>query len=184
LKEASPKERRYKDQKGEPMSDYNIYSAMQTGKPIKTYKKVVLGRVYASVLDPFTEEPTGMMLYGDPKRNDESCFIDIWSERDLLFFKKMNKSHLMNGFIIEVARDAPPVEDEQPIETYSDEQLMEVINKKFLALQAVLNKISSDAVLFRMVDLAREMEKSDKIIRAIEARLSEVGVSPEVQVVP
>lgn len=156
------------------MSDYNMYSAMQTGKPIKTFKKVVLGRVYVSVLDPFTEEPTGVMLYGDPKRNDDTCFIDIWSERDLLFFRKMNKTHLNNGYILESERTTPPEGEEQPIETYTDDQLRDVINKRFLGLQAVLNKIDSEAVLFRMVDLAKDMEKSSKIVDAIEARLSEV----------
>jgi len=152
---------------------YNMYSAMQTGKPFKTYKKTVLGRVYVSAIDPFSEQPTGVMLYGDPKRNDESCFIDMWSERDDLFFRKMNKVHFASGYIIETVRKEQAV-IETPIEQYSDEQLKAVVNYKFLALQARLNKIESDVVLYRMLDLAREMDKSEKITRVIEARLSEI----------
>jgi hypothetical protein len=154
--------------------NHNIYSAMQTGKPFKTYKKTVLGRVYVSAIDPFNEQPTGVMLYGDPKRNDESCFIDMWSERDDLFFKKMNKVHFSSGYIIETVRKEQTVV-ETPIEQYSDEQLKAVVNYKFLALQARLNKINSDVVLYRMLDLAREMDKSEKITRVIEARLSEIS---------
>jgi hypothetical protein len=154
--------------------DLDLYSAMQSGKPYKTYKKVVLGRVYVSAIDPFTEQPTGIMLYGDPKRTDESCFIDMWNERDDLFFTKQNKSHLASGFIVEIVRPAPTVK-ELTIEQYNDEQLREVVNMKFLALQAKLNKTSSEAVLYRMLSLAEEMDKSVKIVGAIQARLSEVN---------
>jgi hypothetical protein len=158
-------------------NEQNLYSAMQTGTPYKTYKKVVLGRVYVSAIDPFTEQPTGIMLYGDPKRNDESCFIDMWSERDNLFFMKMNKVHFDSGFIVETVREAKAIV-EQPIEQYSDNQLKEVINLRYLALQARLNKVTTEAVLLRMIDIAREIEKSDKIIGAIEARLAEVNKLP------
>lgn len=157
--------------------EQNLYSAMQTGKPYKTYKKTVLGRVYVSAIDPFNGEPVAIMLYGDPKRDDESCYIDVWNERDDLFFRKMNKVHFNAGYIIEVVRKEPEVV-ETPIEQYSDEQLKSIINLKFLALQARLNKVGSEAVLFRMIDLAREMEKSEKIVGAIEARLSEVNKLP------
>ena len=147
---------------------------MHTGKTFKTYKKAVLGRVYVSAIDPFTEQPTGVMLYGDPKRSDESCFIDMWSERDDLFFRKMNKVHFDSGYIIETVRKEKEVV-EISIEQYSDEQLKEVVNLKFFALQARLNKVVNEAVLYRMLDLANEMEKSEKIIRAIEARLTEIN---------
>jgi hypothetical protein len=154
-------------------NELSTYSAMQTGNPYRTYKKTVLGRVYVSVIDPFSEQPTGILLYGDPKRGDESCFIDMWSERDDLFFKKMNKVHFASGYIIESPRPEK-VQVEIPIEQYSDEQLKGVINLKFLALQAKLNKIESEAVLLRMVDIAENIEKSAAIIRAIKARLSEI----------
>ena len=155
-------------------TDLDLYSAMQSGKPYKTYKKVVLGRVYVSAIDPFTEQPTGIMLYGDPRRGDESCFIDMWNERDNLFFIKQNKSHLASGFIVEVVREVKAA-PEPTFEQSTDEQLKEIINKKYLALQAILNKTSSEAVLYRIIDLARDMEKSEKIIGALEARLSEVN---------
>lgn len=156
-------------------NDISAYSSSQSGKPYKTYKKVVLGRVYVSMIDPFSGQPTGYMLYGDPKRNDESCYLIMWNEIDDRFFRTRNKSHLDAGFIIEVPNKETPEVIEQPLEQYSDEQLKEVINKRYLALQAILNKTSSEAVLFRMIDLAREMEKSEKIIGAIEARLAEVN---------
>jgi hypothetical protein len=158
-------------------NEYNIYSAMQTGKPYKTYKKTVLGRVYVSAIDPFSSQPTGIMLYGDPKRGDESCFIDMWNERDDLFFRRQNKTHFDSGYIIETVRAVKEVV-EAPIEQATDSQLKDIINLRFLGLQAKLNKIDSEAVLLRMVDIAREIEKSEKIVNAIEARLSEVQKLP------
>lgn len=157
--------------------DYQTASAMQAGKPFKTYKKVVLGRVYVSALDPFTGQPSGVMLYGDPKRDDKTCYIDMWTERDDNFFKRANEVHFKAGYILE-SRPIEKKEEELPIEQYSDDQLKGIINLRYLALQAKLNKIESEPVLYRMIGLAKDMEKSAKISGAIEARLSEVqGIS-------
>jgi len=156
-------------------NNIDTFSAMQTGTPYKTYKKTILGRVYVIAIDPFNENPIGVMLYGDPTRGDESCFIDMWNERDDVFFKRKNKVHFDSGYIIEVLRKVKETPVEIPIEQFSDEQLKEVINMKFLALQAKLNKTSNEAVLYRMVDLSKEIGKSDAIVRAIEARLAEVN---------
>jgi hypothetical protein len=154
-------------------NELEMYSSMQTGVPYKTYKKTILGKVYVSAIDPFSEQITGYLLYGDPKRGDESCFIDMWSERDDLFFRKSNRVHFEKGYLMETVRKhEEPVET--PIEQASDETLKGIINMKFLALQSKLNKIKTEAVLLRILDLAREMDKSEAIIRAIEARLTEV----------
>lgn len=141
--------------------------------PYKTYKKTILGKVYVVALDPFSGQPTGYLMYGDPKRNDESCFISVGTREEDNFFRSNNKVHFKKGFLIESTRVIPEVTD-VPVEQFSDEQLKNVINKKFLALQAWLNKVSSEIVIMRMVDLAVEMDKSAAIIRALEARLSEI----------
>ena len=152
--------------------DSATFSAMQIGKPFSTYKKTVLGKIYVSVLSPFDNIPTGELLVGDPKRDEDGVFIDIWDEMQDLYFNKMNKLHFEAGRIIKVVRKESEKAKEQPIEQYSDEQLGDVLDSKFFTLRATIDKVNSKAVMFRLIDLAREMEKSEKLINTLEARLA------------
>ena len=148
-----------------------IYSAMQLNKPFKTYRKTILAKVSVNILDPFTDIPTGILLTGNPK-TDSNASIDLWSEKEDVFFKRMNKRHFEIGNLLEIVR----VEEvrERTIESYTDEELSTIINSKFLSLQSILNKTDSVAVLLRMIDLAEGLEKSDKIMSALKSRLSEL----------
>lgn len=155
----------------------SIYSAMQEDKPIKSYIKTILGKVYVMVLDPFNDQPMGLLLEGDPKKPDEGAILDVWTTKQDVFIRNMNRNHFTNGLIKEYTRSTEP--RERTIEEATDPELTEIVNLKFLSLQSKLNKITSIPVLFRLANLARENEKSDKIIRAIEARLSEVQSLPK-----
>jgi len=158
------------------MEDSRIFGAMQEGTPYKSYIKTILGKVYMNILNPFDGKPAGILLSGDPTVRPEECILDVWSEKENSYVKSMNKIHFETGTVIEFIRPTQQVK-EKTIEEYSDEELEVVINSKFLALQSTLNKIESTPVLFRMTSLARKMEKSEKIIGAIEARLSEVQLN-------
>ena len=154
-------------------SNRDVFSAMQTEKPYKSYRKTVLGRVFVHVLDPFDGKADGVILFG-VKQLDETGIVDVWSEREDVFFKKMNKTHFETGNIIEFVREEKQEPEEKTIEAYSDAELKEVINQKWFALQSAINNTKSEAVLYRMKTLAEEMGKSSKIVDALIARLSEV----------
>lgn len=162
------------------MADNALFSAMSGGKPYKTYKKVILGRVFVTVLNMSTGVPTpeGIIMSGDPGKNEQGTLYDVFSEQEDYFFRKMNQSHFQEGIIIEYKRNPEQVR-ERTIEEFTDEELKSLIAKPFLALQNTLNKTSSVATLYRILGLAREMDKSEKVIRAIESRLSEVQQSPQ-----
>jgi hypothetical protein len=152
------------------------FSAMQVGKPFKSYRKTILAKVFVQVLDPFSEQPVGLILETNPKF-PEKDIVDVWSEKEDVFFKRANKKQVEEGYVIEYTRPENEVV-EPKIESFSDEKLTEVVNSKFMALQSVLNKIETEAVLLRMVAIARKEEKSEKIIGAIQARLSEINKLP------
>lgn len=160
----------------------DIYSAMIGGTPLKTYKKTILGRVYVTALNMLTGTPTpeGIILEGDPRKNDAKALFDVFTEQEDYFFKKMNKRHFDEGRLIEFSRenDKPRV---RTIEEYSDDELRAIIAKPFKALEATLNSTKSVATLYRILGLAQEMEKSEKVIRHIESRLAEVqeGQTPK-----
>lgn len=149
-----------------------MYAAMQEGTPVRTWIKTILGKVYVAAWDSFTEQPTGLMLEGDPKKFDESSMLDIWGTKEDLFFKNSNKTLISKGIIKEIVRTSAAQSVVK--EDYSDEELLDILGAKFLAYQAKVNKITSIPVLFRMEALARENEKSDKVIGLITARISEL----------
>jgi hypothetical protein len=155
-----------------------IYSAMQAGEPYSTYRKTVLGKVYVNYMSPFTQKPEAVLLEGEPK-TDERAKIDLWSLQEDLFFRRMNKKHFDAGEIIkvDVVKSAPVVAEKKPIEQYSDEELLEVLKLKTISFKTLLSEITTPAVVTRLLDLAREEEKSEKMIQSIEAKLSELQMS-------
>lgn len=150
----------------------NIYSAMQTNRPYAIYKKTILGKVYLTVLNPFSGHPEGMILHGNPAKNQEGCFIEVWSEKEDVFLKKLNKTHFKEG-TLQVWKPKK-TKEEKLLSDWTDEEVKELINSPFLKLQSVLNKTTSESFVLRILNTAHELEKSEKILNAIRARLSEI----------
>lgn len=154
----------------------NELTVIDESKPFASYMKTILGRVGVNVWDRFTNMPAYVILEGDPRRKDEKAIVDVWNQREDMFFRRNNQRHFEKGILIPYTRPEN-VQTELPIEQFSDDQLKEIVNSKFLALQNKLNKIDSIAVLFRMITIAEELDKSSKITDAIQARISELQMA-------
>jgi len=154
------------------MQNSDIYSLMQTKTPYKSYIKAILGKVYITVLDPFSNKPEGKILSGNPRNHDSDCIVEIWSEKEDVFFKRMNKRHFEMGNLVEYRRPDRP-EEKNPNEI-SDDEIIELLGSKFLSLQSRVNKMTSPAPVFRVLTLAQELEKSEKIIKFIEGKLASI----------
>jgi len=152
--------------------DRNIVGAMHGATPVASYTKTILGKVYVTVWDSFENQPVGLILEGNPRKNDESCIVDTWSPEEDFYFRSKNKRFLETGTIIPKTRKAEV--REKTIEEFTDEELQTLINSKFFSLQSALNSTNSIAVIYRIKNLAQDMEKSEKLMKAIDARLSEV----------
>ena len=150
-----------------------LFSAMHNGTPFRSYRKTILGQLAVNLWDNFIEKPTEIILKGDPKRNDESCIIDVWSEKEDIYFTRVNRRHFSTGMLIPYQRPERPVV-EKSVEQSTDEELTAIVNMKFLALSSKVNKIDSTAVLFRMLNIAEGLDKSEKITRVITSRISEL----------
>lgn len=151
-----------------------LFAQMESDKPYAAYVKKILGKVVVTVWDNILEKPTEVVLHGDPRTPDPDCIVKVWSAKEKLFFERNNVKHIKNGMIVPFEVKESAVVEEKTIEQSTDEELKEIVNSKYLALTNKLNKITSVAVLFRMLTLAEEMEKSEKITGAIQARISEV----------
>ena len=141
----------------------DIYSAMQTEKPYKTYKKTILGQVAIRVLDPFTDKAIIQIMKGDPSKNDEGCLIDVWSTKEDVFMKRQNPNHFSRGTLIPFKRKevyAPT--EEEVMNSLSDDELVELLKSQWFKLQASISKMTSPAPLYRLLALAEEMERPEK----------------------
>lgn len=152
-------------------TERDIYAAMQEGQPIARYKKAILGKVHVVALNPFTGEPEGIVLEGNPNKVDEfdTQIIELWDFKALQFFERMNKRHINAGRLIKVKEVPKPAPSPNII---SDEEIDKLLNSKFLALKNRLVKFTDTAPVFRILNRARELDKSEKIIKHIEETLS------------
>lgn len=155
------------------LAQNEMYSSMVKNKPYAAYIKTILGQVAVIAWDNILQKPMDVILRGNPKKKEEDSIIKVWDEKEDIFFKRVNKSHFLKGVLIpyELPQDVEPV---KTVEQSTDAELAEIINSKYMALVSKLNKIESIPVLFRMVGLAEEMEKSEKITSAIQKRISEL----------
>lgn len=158
------------------MDNTQIFSAMQEGKPYKSYIKTVISKVYVSILDPFDESPSGILLYGDHKKGGNECIVDAWNPKQDGYIKRMNKPLFDDGLLIEYKRPENVVV-ERTIEEYSDDELLEIINRKWYAFSKVVKTVESPVVLNRMIEIARDEEKSEKYIKFMETKLSELQLA-------
>lgn len=155
------------------VKDYDAYSAMQEGEPIKRYKKTILGKVHVVVLNPFSEEPEGVILEGNPGKIDDlpNMIVELWTPKQALFFEKMNKKHLDAGRL--VITEKPIVLPDSP-NILSEDEIDQILGSKFMVLKNRLVKFTDSAPVFRLLNRARELDVSEKYIKHIEERLTEL----------
>lgn len=155
--------------------DAQTFGLMQTGKPLKTYKKTILGQVYCSVLNSFSNEPEGILLSGDPTKNDPLSMFDIWNDMQDAYFRRANKKNLEMGVIIAFERpDSVQELEPEPFATATDEEIDEILTSKYYTILSALNKCTNTIILNRFLQRARVLEKSEKIIKSITSRISEL----------
>ncbi|MHA1949608.1 MAG: hypothetical protein ACW99G_07990 [Candidatus Thorarchaeota archaeon] len=164
----------------ENKSESAVFSAMQTEEPYKSYRKTILGQVYVKILNPFNPlETAGVILSGE-SNTEETAVVHVWSQKEDKFLKTMNRSHFERGFLVEFeGAKKKEVSQEEKYNTLSDDELNKLLSSKYFKLQAEINKMTSEAPLYRLLTLADEQEKSEKIVNLIKGRLSEIQALPE-----
>ena len=161
---------------GELIIDPTTFANMQLGRPFRSYRKTILGKVYVTMLDPFPpHNPNGYLISGDPK--SDTAIVDTWNEMEDAYFRRTNKRQFELGNLIDYKRPVESDDKPQPAEQYSDEQLKDVLSKPFYSLQALVNKTNKVALVTRLLVLSREMNKSEKIVKFLEGRISEIQMA-------
>lgn len=151
------------------MSDYDVFAAMQEGaEPLARYKKTILGKVHVVALNPFSEQPEGVILEGD----GNSSYIELWDARQLVFFERMNRKHLEAGRLIKMeSAPEPPAPSPNAI---PDSEIDKLLSGTFPKLKKRLEEFTETAPVLRVLNRARELEKSERIIKYLEEQLSQL----------
>lgn len=155
------------------MEDYRVFSAMDAREPIAIFKKTIVGKVYVTVLNPFTSEVEGLHLEGNAEAGDERAFVELYDQKSLVFFRKINKRQFDLGNIVQV--DKLPTEKVSPNQI-TDEEVEELLNGHFFTLKARLDSFTEVAPVLRLLNKARDMEKSEKLIRHIQTKMAELEI--------
>lgn len=157
-------------------TDTQVFGMMQTDQPFKQYIKTVPSKVYVSVLDPFNDrQPVGVILKGNPRKQDRDSIVEIWSEKEDAFFKRANRRLLETGVLIpHTPKEVVEPSEEERLNSMSDDELEELLSKRFIALQNIVNKITSPATMFRLLEIAKELDKPQKTVAFLEGKLSEL----------
>jgi hypothetical protein len=161
------------------------FSALQLEKPYKSYRKTILGQVYVKILNPFNNlESQGLILSGEDNFSDNAT-VDTWNPKEDKFLHAANKAHFEQGYLIEFERpETREVSEEERLSNLPDDEMRKLVKAKYFTLEASVNKMNSEAPLYRLLKVAEEEERSDKIVNLIKGRLSEVqGLSQPPQMV-
>lgn len=150
--------------------DYSLFSAMQTGEYYSAYRKTIPARVAVTVLNPFNNEPEGILLEGE----GEKSYVVLWNVMQDMFFRRMNKRHLDTGTVIPYTVPQTAENKEPTVDQFDDEALKALIKSPFQAFKNALNKTESVSTVHRIKKLAEELGVSVKIMKHIDARLSEI----------
>lgn len=149
----------------------SVKEAMQNNEPHSRWKKVQLAKVLVKVIDPLTGLPADVIIEGDPAKYSESVIYNCWSAYETAYFERNNQYHILNGSIIKYNKGIEiPTSDN----ALSDEALIEILDKKYMALDTYLKKATSVTPVKRLLDLATERDKPVKTVKAIEKRLAEL----------
>lgn len=102
--------------------------------------------------------------------NNQNDWIGVEVD-DVRDFKMANKRVIMEGLVI--SADAPVIDWETP-NALTDEDITELL-KNYMKLKNTLQTLDSIATLSRLLDAARDQDKSLKIKNLIKDRLEELG---------
>jgi len=148
----------------------DVFEVMQKGEPFATYKKTTLGAILVKTLDPIRLIPEEVILKGDPEKNEDGCFLTVWTAAEDKYIRKNNKAHFESGALVPHSA----VDEEYfKINSISDEEIELILNQPFFALQSKLKAFTSSIPVRRFLIAAEKMNKPVKTIEYIKSVLSE-----------
>ena len=150
-----------------------IMRAQEGGVPEKVYRKVIVGKIIARVIDPFSGDRAEVLVEGDPRNTDKSDLeISLWTPLEVAYFEKYNKGLIEKGSIVQVGEQSEFKIDRG--NALSDEELEEVCTSPFFSMQKTLGQITSETTMQRLLEAAKRLNRPAKTLQEIELRLEQI----------
>ena len=157
----------------ERQDSHNTFALMQAGTPLATFKKTHLGQLSVDIISVFDDKPLNVILKGIPAKNEEASFVEIWSDKSLMFFLRSprNRKHIESGTLIEwkVSRDT---NIQKTANNMSEEELNELVVAPFLKLKKTVETMTTEAALLRVVSAAETANRPEKTMLFLRGKLS------------
>jgi hypothetical protein len=93
------------------------------------------------------------------------------------YFERQNKSLFKQGYIVKLEEKEKPLEKggvEKSYEGITREKIEELVTSPYMKFKKDLNEIDSVPVLYRILEVAEELERPEKTMTNIRQRLTEV----------
>jgi len=160
---------------GKKNEDYSVVKMMSMDNPIAVYQKAKghLGKVQIQRLNSFTNNIETILLYSPPdgQPDADTCFVELWSEEEHIFFKRANRKHLESGAIV-LFESKRETEVKKTPNNMPDSELKELVVAPWLKLKKVVESMTSEAALLRVLQFAEEAERPEKTMLFLRERLS------------
>ena len=139
----------------------------------KRYTKTILGIVGGRMLEHRSKGPVDFLLRGDPEADDQFSYDDLvlemYDEEEDKFFRRLNRSHLANGVLVEYSKENTT--KEESVNAISITEIDSILEMKPVPLEKALAKFTSNIPLERILSRAQQQEKPSKIIAVITKAL-------------
>ena len=159
--------------------DADYYEAVLGRKPMSIFRKTITGKVVVRTLNPIDIENNAevleVVLEGD--NNSKSAMIMVFSNKELAYFKRANKSLLRRGILEEIDPDVLKDTDEDEVYVTEDEIEKKLSDKYFKRFEKFLNEYATDPIkMARVIEIARKMDLPKTRVNAIKAKVLELGM--------
>lgn len=146
----------------------------------KFWKKAIKGCVGGRMLDKRGDQDE-FLLKGDPTNPNadvDAMVVEIFDEDAEKYFKKANKSTIVNGYLIQIGDHAISLDE---INAVSDGYLKDLLKRPLSKMRSRVDKFTSPVPVGRLLELAQADNKPIKTIEYLKDTISKLE-SPQVGV--
>jgi len=150
-----------------------IMRAQEEGDPVKVYRKAIVGKIVARVIDPFSGERAEVLVEGHPEKTPAPDLeISLWTPLEVTYFEKFNRGIIENGSLIVVGGRSDDIINFS--NALSDEDLKRICTEPFFSLRKDIKKITSETTMQRLLSIAKDVNRPARTLQEIELRLEEI----------
>lgn len=150
-----------------------IMRAQAEGDPLKVYRKAIVGKIIARVIDPFSGERAEVLVEGHPAKTPVADLeISLWTPLEVTYFEKFNRGIIENGSIVVVDGKSEDIINFS--NALSDEDLERICTEPFFSLRKDIKRITSETTMQRLLATAKRINRPARTLQEIELRLEEI----------